>query len=124
MNTTEFITQPFETQGHDLSGHASLNFHDRENFNTFASKIAGYNPDRFDPVALKIFVEKNEVIVTLYALDKSAQEQSTVFPEDKLPVRKFKLVMNWTKFLSHIRQFDMIVSDGSFDLKDMVIINK
>jgi hypothetical protein len=118
------ITQPFETIGHDLSGQASLNFYDKDNFNTFAAKIAGYNPDRFDPVALKVYVEGSEVIVTLYAVDRSKQEQTDSFPPDKLPVRKFKLEMNWLKFLSYIKQFDMVVSDGSFDIRDMVVVNK
>jgi hypothetical protein len=120
----EPIIQPFETAGHDLTGNAALNFYDRENFNTFAAKLAGYNPDRFDPVALKVYVEGTDIIVTLYALDKSKQEQSNDFPSDKLPVRKFKLEMNWVKFLSHIKQFDLIVTDGNFDIKDMVILNK
>jgi hypothetical protein len=118
------IIQPFETDGHDLTGRASLNFHEKENFDIFAAGIAGYNPDRFTPVALKIFVERNEVIVTLYALDKSKQETATNFPADKLPVKKFKLAMNWIHFLGHIKQFDLILSDGSYDLKDMLVINK
>lgn len=118
------IIQPYEPAGHDLTGHASLNFHKKENFDLFAANLAGYNPDRFTPVALKIMVEKNEVIVTLYALDKSKQEMATDFPEDKLPVKKFKLTMNWIHFMGHIKQFDLILSDGSFDLKDMKVINK
>jgi hypothetical protein len=118
------ITQPFETAGHDLSGQASLNFYDRDNFNTFAAKLAGYNPDRFDPAALKIYVEGKEVVVTLYAVDKSKQERTDSFPDDKLPVHKFKLAMNWMEFLGHIKQFDMVVSDGNYDLRDMLVINK
>lgn len=120
----ETVIQPFETMGHDLFGHASLSFCNKDNFNSFAAKLAGYNPDRFEPVALKIYAGKSDVIVTLYAVDKSRQEQPAEISVDKLPVKKFKLEMNWMKFLSHIKQFDLIVSDGSFDVKDMVVINK
>ncbi len=76
------------------------------------------------PLHIKIYVENSDIIVTLFALDKSAQEQLTAFPIHKLPVRKFKLTMNWGEFLSHVKQFDLVVSDGAFDLGNIEITNK
>ncbi|MDP1727299.1 MAG: hypothetical protein Q8M15_10990 [Bacteroidota bacterium] len=49
--------------------------------------ILSINPDRFDPVALKIFIQNKKPIVTLFAVDKYKQEQFT-YPSNKLPVKK------------------------------------
>ena len=113
--------QPFETREHDLSGKASVDLN--EDFSQFAAKLAGYNPDRFDPVAMKVFLEKENLIVTVFALDKYKQDQSN-YPQDKLPVKKFKMEMSWSEFVSHIKGFDFIVSDGAFDIQDMLVENK
>jgi hypothetical protein len=112
--------EPFETRGHDLSGSASLEFYDMDNFQSFASRALGYDPDRFDPVALKIFIQGENPIVTLYAVDKSAQEKNTI-PKDKLPVKKFKVRITWPDIFKFVKSFDLVVSDGSYDIKDMVV---
>lgn len=115
--------QPFEKSEHDLTGVAALDFLDNEDFNVFAAKITGYNPDRFDPVALKIMASESSVIVTLYAMDKSARETAH-YPDDKLPVKKFKMEMEWSELMRHIKHFDIVVSNESYSLSDMVVINK
>lgn len=115
--------QPFEKREHDLTGVAALDFLDTEDFNVFAAKITGYNPDRFDPVALKIMAGESSVIVTLYALDKSAREKDQ-YPDDKLPVKKFKMEMEWQQLMQQIKHFDIIVSNSEYTLSDMVVINK
>ena len=115
--------EPFETRGHDLSGSASLEFYDVDNFQSFASRALGYDPDRFDPVALKIFISGANPIVTLYAVDKSAQEKN-IAPKDKLPVQKFKVRINWPDIFKFVKSFDLVVSDGTYDIKDMLVEKK
>jgi hypothetical protein len=115
--------QPFEKREHGLTGYASLEFLKNGGFNELAAAIADYNPDRFDPVALKILAGGSGFIVTLYALDKSAREKS-VIPDDKLPVKKFKIEMEWQQLMQHIRQFDIIVSDEAYPISDILVLNK
>ena len=115
---------PVETRGHDLSGTASLEFYGRDNFRDFAARALDYDPDRFDPVALKIFIKGEKPVVTLYALDKSKQEERGSFPKKKLPVKKFKVRITWPELFDHIKSFDLVVSDHAYDLADMLVLNK
>jgi hypothetical protein len=114
--------QPFETEEHDFSGMASLDLHDHQAFYTFLASIAEYDPDRYDPVALKVYVAGNQPSVTLFVLDKNAQETNE-YPKDKLPVRKLHLQLMWGELFSFIRSFSLVVTPGSYDVKDMLVIN-
>jgi hypothetical protein len=111
--------QPFEKNEHDLTGHASVDFLGREDFSAFASKLTGYNPDRFAPVALRMFIQKGEPILTLYALDMNKEKT-----DGKLPVKKFKMKMELTEMLKMMKRFDFTVSDGKYDISDIVVTNK
>ena len=115
--------EPFETRGHDLSGSASLEFYNLDNFQSFAARAMDYDPDRFDPVALKLFVSGENPVITLYAVDKSAQEKNST-PKDKLPVKKFKVRITWPEIFKFIKRFDLVVSDGNYDIKDILVENK
>jgi hypothetical protein len=114
--------QPFETQGHDFSGMASLDLHDTDAFYTFLASVAEYDPDRYDPVALKVYIAENHPSVTLYVVDKNAQETGT-YPKDKLPVRKLHLQLMWGELFSFIRRFDLVVTPKTYDVQDMLVIN-
>lgn len=111
--------QPFDYDHHDLAGHASVDFHGRMNFSSFAEKITGYNPQRFSPVAFRLFMQKGEPVLTLFALDNTKTKEN-----GKLPVKKFKLKMNFNELFSFIKKFDFTVSDGKFDINDIVVTNK
>lgn len=115
--------QPFEKREHDLTGFAALDFREKVDFNTFAAIITDYNPDRFDPVALKIWAGESSVIVTLYAMDKSAREKDQ-YPDETVPVKKFKMEMQWQQLMQHIQHFDIIVSNEDYSISDMVVTNK
>ena len=119
----EKLRQPFETKEHDLTGSASIDFYDNDDFNSFASSLLDYNPNRIDPIALKVFVQNGEPLITLFALDTFKQEQSN-YPSDKLPVKKFRLSLSWDDFFKHVKRFDFTVTNEAFDLKDMLVINK
>src|SRR4051812_21022641 len=74
----------------DLTGEISVTLKKDQSLDELCSKyIYDYNQDRFDAVALRVFIGK-EVIVTLYAADKARQGDSTRDPE-KIPVKKFKV---------------------------------
>lgn len=116
--------QPFETSEHDLTGRASIDFKDQTDFNNLALRLfANYDPDRFEPIALRFFVQNKKPIITLYALDKSRQERAGT-PKDKLPVKKFKVLLPFEEFVSYVRSFDLTVTNGAHDIKDMLVINR
>jgi len=118
------IEQPFETDHHALTGNAAVDLYRKEDFNSLAVKlIDNYNPDNLDAVALRFFIEKNSPVVTLYAVDKLKQEQNN-YPKDKLPVKKFKIRISLSDFLQHIKRFDLTVSNGAYDLKDLLVVKK
>lgn len=115
--------QPFETREHALTGYASLDFYGKKDFSVIASQLAHYNPNRFEPVALRIYVQKNQPLTTLFAVDTFKQEQSN-YPNNKLPVKKFRLTLSWDDLFKYIKRFDFTVSNGAFDIKDILVINK
>src|SRR3954470_20447520 len=110
--------QPFDYDHHDLAGHASVDFAGRTGFSAFAEKIAGYNPLRYSPVALRLFMQKGEPVMTLYALDNMKAKEN-----GKLPVKKVKLKMKLNELFSFIKKFDFTVSDGRYDIRDIVVTN-
>src|ERR1043165_3191629 len=112
--------KPFETKFHSLNGNANVDLHPKEDLNALAAKlISNYNPDRFDAVALRFFVQKNEPVVTLYAVDKFKQENDN-YPKNKLPVKKYKLKLSFSEFLRHIKKFDLTVSNDAYDIADIL----
>lgn len=116
-------SQPFEKKAHDLTGNAAVDLYGKD-LNLFASKMGlATNPDRFELFAYKLFAEKGDLILTFFAVDKYKQEQSN-YPKDKLPVKKFKLSITWEDFMKYTRRFDFVVSNGAFDISDMLVLNK
>jgi hypothetical protein len=113
--------QAFETKEHDLTGYASLDFFGKGNFNSFAARTSSYDPARFDPVALKIFMQGRSPVVTLFALDKFKKPLS---PRKKLPVKKFKFRLTWQELFLFVKRFDIVVSNGAYDIEDMLVVNK
>jgi hypothetical protein len=111
--------QPFDYDHHDLAGHASVDFAGRTDFNAFAEKLTGYNPLRFSPVALRLFMQRGEPVMTLYAVDNMNAKKN-----GKIPVKKFKLRMKFEELFSMIKKFDFTVSDGRYDIGDIIVTNK
>jgi hypothetical protein len=82
-----------------------------------------YDPDRFEAVALRLYFGK-EMVVTLYALDRSRQEGSN-YDINKLPVKKFKMFdLSALDVLSFITEFNITLSAGNYDISDMEVTNK
>ncbi|MDQ3051917.1 MAG: hypothetical protein M3Q95_13615 [Bacteroidota bacterium] len=116
----EHQSQPFETEGHDLTGAASLEFHDNQSMNSFTSLIPGMDPTRFDPVALKIYLSGETPLITLYAKDKDAAG----LPDDKIQVRKFKAPISWPELFRFVKSFDLVLHDGKYPIEDMRVDRK
>lgn len=114
--------QPFETDEHDLTGYASLDFKERS-FNSFAHVFDNYNSERFEPVTLKILLEGEGFTITLFAIDKMKQA-SAANRKTKLPVKKFKMMMNAADFGKYISHFAAAFSNEKFDIEQMRVINK
>lgn len=112
---------PHELRYDDLIGVVTINLKDKEDFNTFASGIAGYNPERFEAVALKVFIE-HKPIVTIYALDKEIVTGS--LKKDKKPVHKFKIEMNFEELFGKFRKFSFTVVTGDYNIEEMEVVNK
>ena len=117
----EKTSQPFETQGHDLTGNASLEFHDNESISSFVSLIPGMDSSRFEPVALKIFISGDTPLITLYARLIDTAEKNN---GDKIPVRKFKSPISWNELFKFVKSFDLIVHDGAINFEDMEVDRK
>ena len=85
--------------------------------------IADYNRDRFEALAIRLFVG-NETIITVYALDKVRQEDSTV-SEGSLPVKKFKLTdLSLSSVLTYFSSFNCTLSTGNYNIDDIEVMNK
>src|SRR5688572_16386826 len=110
----EKLTQPFETEGHDLSGMASLEFNDQETITSFVSMIPGMDLNRFEPVAMKLFVTEEAPVLTLYA--KLKEDTTSKSKDGKVPVRKFKTSLQWPDLFKFVKYFDLVVHDGKFNL--------
>lgn len=118
------MKQPFETDAHDLSGMAAMDFFRKDDFNSLAFKlIEGYNPDRYDAAALRFYIQKGSPVITIYAVDKLKQEQNN-YPPSKLPVKKFKLQLPLEEFLRHMKRFDFTMTNNAYDLQDILVQNK
>jgi len=116
--------QPFEMDAHLLTGKSAMDLFSKEDLNTLAMKlIPNYNPDRFDATALRLFVQKGEPIVTLFAVDKQKQEENN-YPKSKIPVKKFKIPISFNVFKRYFKRFDVTLTNDAYDLADMLVVNK
>lgn len=108
----------------EVDGKITVKFRENKSFEEFCEKIIpNYNRDRYEAIALRVYYGA-EVIVTVYALDKSRQEGSN-FDKEKLPVKKFKLQgINMPEVFAFIEEFNFTLNTGNYDLEGMEVINK
>ena len=108
----------------DLTGEISVTLDRDQNLDDLCAKyIYDYNRDRFEPLALRIFIGK-EVAVTLYAADKIRQEDSTLDPE-KIPVKKFKVPgIPLHELFRYIGSFNCTLTTNLYPLESMQVMNK
>jgi len=108
----------------EIKGIISVKLANNQTLDDFcADHIVDYNRDRFEAFALRIFLG-NETIITVYALDKVRQEDSTTNPE-RFPVKKFKLTdFPLTSILSYFSAFNCTLSNGNYNIDEMEVMNK
>ncbi|MBA2422561.1 MAG: hypothetical protein H0V61_04985 [Chitinophagales bacterium] len=103
-----------------MAGFVSVTFKENDDFNIFCARVAGYNAERFEAVALRFFTGE-ETIITIYARDKS---RKTTSDEHHLAVHKFKILQSMEEFFKEIRQMNFTISNSQFDMWDMEVTNK
>jgi len=109
-----------ETRYDDLAGAVSINFTENEDFNTFAYRVARVDLDKYQPVFLKVYIDKS-AIVTIYALDKVnylAHKEQT----GKLLVRKYKVSVSVEELFTHFRQIQFSLVAGNYDVNELDVI--
>jgi len=108
----------------DLQGTFSVKLANDQTLDDFCmSHIADYNRDRFEALAIRLYVGA-ETTITVFAVDKTRQENSTVMI-DKLPVKKFKITtLPMAELFSYIEGFNCTLTTGNYPLEDMEVINK
>jgi hypothetical protein len=109
---------------HGISGGIAVKLKNNASLDDFCRKyVPNYDPDRFEAIAIRLFSGK-EVIVTIYALDKSRQEGNTYDPE-KIPVKKFKILnVSAAEVFQSFEEFNLTLSTGNYAITDMEVINK
>jgi len=116
--------QPFESGYHSMIGFAGLDFYKEQDLNTLAVRlIEGYNPDRFDAMALRLFVQEKDPVIVIYSVDKFRLEQNN-YPPDKLPVKKFKIPISLDQLIRSVKRLDITLGNDNYDIGDMLVTNK
>jgi hypothetical protein len=111
---------PSETRYDDLIGVVSVNLPAGEDLNTVASRMAIFDPTRFEAVALRVFIQ-HLPIVTLYAIDKQMQRHTN--ETGKLLVHKFKMEMSFEELFSKFRNINFTLVTGQHPIENMEVIN-
>lgn len=108
----------------DLTGEISVTLAEGHSLDAICAKyIHDYNSDRFEPLAIRIFVGK-ETVVTLYAVDKTRQEDSGRDPE-KIPVKKFKVPgVPLHEIIMYLGSFNCTLNTNLYPLEAMEVVNK
>ena len=108
----------------DVSGFIAAKFSNGQTLDDFCVEhIAGYNRNRFEAIALRLFVGK-ETIITIYALDKIRQE-GTTYDHSKIPVKKFKIdTLSADALFSYCDSLNVTLDTGNYAIEDMEVMNK
>ncbi|MEP7263947.1 MAG: hypothetical protein ABI772_05605 [Bacteroidota bacterium] len=108
----------------DLSGFINLNFISKNSLSECCAKnIPGYNPERFEPIAIRFYLGK-ETTVTVFAKDNENHNTNQA-DAGKIPVKKFKLTADFlTRLLPYIDHCNFTLTTGEYPIDEMEVINK
>ena len=97
----------------DLQGSFSVKLANDQTLDDFCvDHIAEYNRDRFEALAIRLYVGA-ETIITVFAVDKTRQENSSL-GIDKLPVKKFKITtLSISELANYCEGFNCTLSTGN-----------
>ena len=107
-----------------IAGEMSVKLANNQTLDDFCVQhIADYNRDRFEALAIRVYVG-DETVITIYAVDKTRQENTTIMV-NKLPVKKFKITtLPVSELFSYCEGFNCTLSTGNYALEDMEVINR
>jgi hypothetical protein len=114
----------FNGQHGDLSGSIAIKLANGQTLDDFCVQhIADYNPDRFEAIALRLFLG-DETVITVYALDKIREKDSDLEP-GKFAVKKFKInTLRANVLFNYCESLNFTLSTGSYAIEDMEVMNK
>jgi len=111
-----------ETRYDDMAGAVSLNFNETMDFNAFSESVMGINLLQYEPVSLRIYLNHKDMVVTVFAIDKKfliTEPQNA----GKIRVKKFKKEVAPEILFSYIRQIDLTLVNGDFDVESFEVVN-
>lgn len=111
-----------ETRYDDMAGAVSLNFNETMDFNAFSESVMGINLLQYEPVSLRIYLNHKDMVVTVYAIDKKNMLTEPQIP-GKIRVKKFKKEVAPEILFSYIRQIDLTLVNGDFDIESFEVMN-
>jgi len=112
---------PHEFRYSEAAGVIGIHLDDQTDFKNLAAEIAGYDMNRFEALALKVYISAQPV-VTIYAIDLDRRRRDPQNP--KIPVHKFKKEMSLDDLFYHLKHVNFTVTSGDLDIEDMEVINK
>jgi len=108
----------------NISGSIAIKLANGQTLDDFcAEHIENYNRDRFEAIAIRLFVG-NETVITIYALDKLKQEVDK-YDVSKIPVKKFKITtLKANSLFSYCSSINFTLATGNYSIEDMLVLNK
>lgn len=106
----------------EMQGKITMEF-DKEAIKDLCVKfIFGYDPARFEVVAIRLFCAK-EILLTIYAEDKLSNGSG--LGENKFPVKKFKKpIISPGEFFEFVKAFNFTITAESYNMEDMEVTNR
>lgn len=84
--------------------------------------IAGYDPQRFRVVAVRLFCGK-EIVLTIFVEDRL--KESAAIPEGKFPVKKIKTELrSVAELLECAGSFNFTVANPAYNIDEMEVMNR
>lgn len=107
-----------------MEGFVSIELKRGKAFDQFCEQhFDNYDPDRFEAIVVRGYCKK-ELILTVYALDKSRQE-GTNYDMERLPVKKFKsTTISFADIIPYLEEFNFAVGADNYAVNEMQVINK
>lgn len=114
----------FPYDHHGISGSISVKLQaGRKLDDFFLNILPTFDRKRFEILAIRIFSGR-ENIITLYALDKTLLKREREI-NGKLPVKKIKLYgLNIQDLFNFFDSYNLTISTGKYDLKEILITNR
>jgi hypothetical protein len=110
------------TNTNNYKGKISVTFNQEDIRKICTRYIPDFKEERFEIIALRFFSGK-ENILTIYAVDKFSE--SSILPEGKIPVRKFKIELSSIgELMELIAAYNFTLCNEAYSLGEMEVMNR